>query len=101
MKQDNVNVVKRHTVNHFHIFKAAIALLNLVTTVVSMLQINQKPRTSESYYRVNQKNGTHKNFALQNCNISKQGSENCPVNLSNRSSHYVIKSSTKDDLNPQ
>ena len=42
-----------------------------------------------------------KKFALQNCNICKQDSENCPVNLSNGSSHYVIKSSTKDDLNPQ
>ena len=45
--------------------------------------------------------GMLQNFALQNCNIFKQGSENCPVNLSNRSSHYVIKSSTKDDWNPQ
>ena len=45
------------------------------------------------------KNGTHKNFALQNCNICKQSSENCPVNLSNRSSTYVITSLTKLALN--
>ena len=42
-----------------------------------------------------------KNFALQNCNMRKQVSENCPANLSNRSSHYVIESSTKDNLNTQ
>ena len=41
------------------------------------------------------KDGTHKTFALQNCDICKQGSENRPVNLSNRSSHYVAQSSTK------
>ena len=40
------------------------------------------------------KNGTHKNFALPNCNICKQGSENSPVNHSNRSSTYVITSLT-------
>ena len=38
---------------------------------------------------------------LQNCNICKQDSEDCPVNLSNRSFLYVFKSSAKDDLNPQ
>ena len=54
-----------------------------------------------SDYLMNQKNGTHKNFTLQNCNICKQGSEKHPVNLSNTSFHYVVKSSTKDDLNPQ
>ena len=40
-------------------------------------------------------------FFEKNCNICKQSSENCPVNLSNRSSNYVITSSTKDDLNLQ
>ena len=47
------------------------------------------------------KNGTHKNFALQNCNTCKQGSENCPVILLNRSSQYVIKSSSNDYSNPE
>ena len=42
-----------------------------------------------------------KNFALQKSSICTEGSENCPVNLSNRSSDYVIKSSTKDNFNPQ
>ena len=61
----------------------------------------RKKKTGKVVIRWTKKKAEHKHFALQNCNICKQGSENCQVNLSSWSCHYVIKSSTRDDLNTQ
>ena len=55
----------------------------------SPLITNSATGTIYLKYYVNQKTERLKSFALRNCNICKQGSENCPVNLSNQRSHYL------------
>ena len=64
-------------------------LKNLLMAVISKNDENNLPSTTQSSSKPTHRVGLDK------------GSENRPVNLSKRSSHYVIKSSTREDLNPR